>query len=427
MRSGFPDSFPLTGILYTLATSLLVPLAPVYLLWRGLRQPDYVRHVPERFGFFPDGLPRHSIWIHAVSLGETRAAAPLVRALRERYPDRSILLSHGTPTGRAAGRELFGEQVGQVYLPYDHPWLVRRFLDRFQPSVGLIMETEVWPNLLNGADRRGLPMMLINARLSERSSRRYRRWERLSQQAFGRFAAVAAQAGEDARRFRDLGARRVEVMGNLKFDAEVPEGAHRLAAQFRTWTGARPVFLAASTRDGEEAQILDVLSAVGVPGLLTVIVPRHPQRFGEVAKLLESRAIRYQRRSESAAVDARTAVWLGDSMGELFAYYLACDVAFVGGSLLPFGGQNLIEPMACGKPVLTGPHTWNFEAVAAEALAAGAARRVHSAGELGQMLAELFKDARLREGMGRAGLASSLRHRGATERLLRLIGEVWEA
>jgi 3-deoxy-D-manno-octulosonic-acid transferase len=412
------------GIFYSLATTALLFLAPFYLLWRGQRQREYLRHIGERYGMFPVRKTRTPIWVHAVSLGETRAAAPLIRALQEKYPDKTLLLTHGTPTGRQAGLGLFGNTVIQAYLPYDHPWLARRFFRCFRPAVGLIMETEVWPNFLKVAQDNGTPIMLVNARLSEHSFMGYRRWGRFANEAFSRFAIAAAQTEEDAQRLRQLGCQRVEVAGNLKFDLEVPEAARQLANQFRKWVGERPVFLAASTRDGEEALVLDALSAIAIPDLLTVIVPRHPQRFESVARLLESREVAYQRRSEDRSLQPDTRVWLGDSMGELFAYYLGCDAAYIGGSLLPLGGQNPIEAMACGRPVLFGPHTWNFDAVARQAVDSGAALRVDSSGALGSVLQSLFSDPQRMQAMGEAGKGLILRHRHATARIMDLIAEL---
>jgi 3-deoxy-D-manno-octulosonic-acid transferase len=409
--------------LYTLLLYLLLPYLLFHLGRRGRKQPAYWRHLGERFGRYrqrPDGPV---IWVHAVSVGETRAAVPLIRALRERYPRHRILLTHMTPTGRETGEKLFGDGVLRCYLPYDFPFAVRRFLTHFQPEIGLLMETEIWFNLIRACRQRGVPLLLVNARLSERSARRFARFPSLTRQGLQGLAAIAAQTRDDAARLAALGADSVRVTGNLKFDMPPPASSLELAQTLRVrFGGARPVFLAASTREGEEALLLDALPRIGSPGLLTVIVPRHPQRFDEVAELLKRRGIPFQRRSAGEAVAPETAVVLGDSMGEMFAYYGACDVAFVGGSLLPYGGQNLIEAASMGKPVLVGPHTFNFAEAAERAIAEGAALRVRNAEELAERAGELLRDRTRAAAMGEAGLRFSARHRGATDKVLGLIG-----
>jgi 3-deoxy-D-manno-octulosonic-acid transferase len=426
---------------YTLLLCLLLPLALLKLVWRSFRQPEYLHHVPERFGFYRMPRPTEPIiWLHAVSVGETRATAPLVALLRERYPQHRILMTHTTPTGRAAGEQLFGDHVLRCYLPYDLPGAMARFLDHFQPQTGLLMETELWFNLIAACEKRDMPLLLVNARLSERSARGYARLGRLAADGLQKLAAIAAQTEPDAQRLRGLGVQDVTVTGNLKFDVTPPPEAQEKGAALRLLFGqGRPVFLAASTRDGEEPLVLDAVAAANVPGLLTVIVPRHPQRFNEVAVMLEKRGLPFVRRSSlleappspqpspariKGAVGADIQVVLGDSMGEMFAYYAACDMAFIGGSLLPLGGQNLIEACAMGKPVLIGPHTWNFEAVAQSALEAGAALRVEDPAQLGAELRAMFADSEIRERMSRQALAFSGSHSGASQRVMGVIEEV---
>jgi len=407
---------------YTLLVHLLIPFVLVRLAWRARRQSGYLRHVGERFGFYARKPEGPFIWLHAVSVGETRAAEPVVKLLRERHPDHHILLTHMTPTGRETGAQLFRNGVVQCYLPYDFPWAVARFLDHFQPRAGIIMETEIWPNLIQGCARRGIPCYLVNARLSEKSFRRYQRIGRLAWQALEMLTTISAQTADDARRLTALGARDVRVTGNVKFDITPPDKMVELGKQWRRGYGtSRSVLLAASTRDGEEALILERLPDIGVPDLLTVIVPRHPQRFEEVAQTVQKHGLRLQRRSENAPVAAETQVVLGDSMGEMFAYYGACDVAFIGGSLLPYGAQNLIEACAVGKPVLIGPSNYNFGEATEGAVAAGAAIRVADAGELAREAQKLLVDRGLQERMGRAALAFCAAHRGATTRVLELI------
>lgn len=409
-----------SGLLY-----LLFPYVIFHLLLRARRQPEYLRHWGERFGVYTTRPVHPVIWLHTVSVGETRAAAPLIKGLRARYPRHQILLTHMTPTGREAGEQLFGPGVLRCYLPYDYPFAVRRFLDYFRPQLGLLLETEIWPNLIQICQKKNVPLCLLNARLSEKSARRYARFGELTRASLGRLALIAAQTEGDARRLTALGAEGVGIMGNLKFDVTPPSAALELGSTLRSRFGAqRTVLLAASTREGEEEKILDALGAVDTPGLLSVIVPRHPQRFDEVAHILARRGISYQRRSTGQDIRPDTRVLLGDSMGEMFAYYAACDVALIGGSLLPYGGQNLIEACAVGKPVVLGPHTYNFADAAEGAIAAGAAVRVADDAELANELSSLLRDAPRREAMGVAGQAFSRHHQGATDRALDLLAAI---
>lgn len=411
-------------LLYSLLLYMLLPLTPFKLLWRSLRQPEYRQHLTERYGFYSIHPQQPVIWLHCVSLGETRAAAPLVQALLAQYPQHRILLTHATPTGREAGEQLFGDRVDRVYLPYDTPDAVARFLDHFRPAIGLLMETELWFNLIAGCRARGIPLLLVNARLSERSARGYGKVPNLTRQGLQGLTAIAAQTEQDAARFRQLGAERVTVCGNLKFDVQPPADASSAGVALRSRFGARPVFLAASTRDGEEVLILDAVRQLQVPGLLTVIVPRHPQRFDEVAALLQKRGLRFARKSAlSAPLSADIEVMLGDSMGEMFTYYAACDLAFIGGSLLPLGGQNLIEACAMGKPVLIGPHTFNFEQASEQAIAHGAALRVADVPALASAVQQLLGDAEMRGRMAQAAQVFSASATGATQRIAALVTE----
>jgi 3-deoxy-D-manno-octulosonic-acid transferase len=409
-------------IFYSLGLWLLLPVVFFRLLWRARKQPAYLHHLPERFGSFSIRSGQPVIWLHTVSVGETHAAANLVQRLRETWPGHQLLLTHATPTGRAASEQLFGANVLRVYLPYDYPFAVRNFLRHFRPRIGILLETEVWPNLIAACAAEQVPLLLLNARLSERSAARYARFPRLARDAFSSLRAVAAQSEEDAARLQALGAGNITIMGNLKFDIPPPPAQRALGARLREMFGAeRKVLLAASTRAGEEALLLDELARMDTPQLLLVIVPRHPQRFDTVAALLDGRGIRFQRRSRLDSVAADTQVVLGDSMGEMFAYYAACDVAFVGGSLLPFGGQNLIEACAVGKPVLVGPHTYNFAQVSKLALDCGAALCVQDARELAVTARDLLADTVRQKSMGEAGLRLVADHRGATEQALLLI------
>jgi 3-deoxy-D-manno-octulosonic-acid transferase len=407
---------------YTALLWLLLPYVFFHLWWRSRKQPEYLDHVAERFGRYRTNVTKPVIWLHTVSVGETRAAATLVRGLRTQYPQHQIVLTHTTPTGRAASEQLYGDEVIRVYLPYDYPFAVQRFLDHFKPQVGVLLETEVWFNLIYRCKTSNVPLLLLNARLSEKSFAKYARFPHLSHEGLHGLRLIAAQTDGDAQRLSELCGRAVSTMGNLKFDIEPPVKMLELGAQLRKQFGERPVFLAASTREGEEELILDVLQNITAKDVLTVIVPRHPQRFDEVANLIEQRRLKMQRRSANAVIAADTQIVLGDSMGEMFAYYAACDVTFIGGSLLPFGGQNLIEACAVGKPVLIGPSTYNFEQATELAVASGAAIQVSDASRLASELGLLLSNS-IRSGeMAKAGLEFVRVNQGATCHALKHLG-----
>jgi 3-deoxy-D-manno-octulosonic-acid transferase len=408
--------------LYTLAWWTLLPLAPMRLWWRARREPVYGEALGERFGRYPQDGGREAggdlLWIHAVSLGETRAAAPLVERLLRERPAARVLLTSMTASGREAGRSLYGDRVSRAWLPYDVPFAVEAFLDRFRPSAGMLMETELWPNLVAACRARGVPLYLVNARMSARSARGYARFAALTRPMFESLSGVAAQTGADASRLSALGAPRVAVTGNLKFDVDVPSALVERGNALRDTIGRdRPVWLAASTREGEEAMILDALQRAAATDALLLLVPRHPQRFDNVASLLAARDIAFVRRSQALPPPRETRVVLGDTMGEMLAYCSASDVAFVGGSLLPLGGQNLLEPIATGVPTLVGPHTFNFAEVTEQAIAAQAARRVADADALLAEVASLLADAATRSRMSESALRFMNEHRGAAERL----------
>ncbi|MDO9468071.1 MAG: lipid IV(A) 3-deoxy-D-manno-octulosonic acid transferase [Thiobacillus sp.] len=408
--------------LYRLALLLAAPLIPLRLLWRGRRERGYWRHWAERLALGPVPVTG-ALWIHAVSVGEMRAAQPLIDALRTAHPDSPVLLTCMTPTGRTTAESLYGSFATIVYLPYDYAWLVRRFLRRLRPRIGILMETELWPNLIHAAARAGVPMVLANARLSERSARGYARLPALTRASLQRIGSIAAQSEADAARLLKLGAASVHVTGNLKFDIAPPSDQLERGAAWKAAWGARPVLLAASTREGEELPVLRAFSDAAPADVLLVLVPRHPQRFDAVAALVESTGLPYQRRSAAAGMtlNSDTRVLLGDSLGELFAYYAACDVAFVGGSLQPLGGQNLIEAASVGRPVLVGPYTYNFDDATRWAIEAGAALRVTDAADLLDKALTLLGDAPARARMGEAGLAFAARHRGAATRVAGLV------
>lgn len=410
---------------YTFLLYLLLPFTPLKLLWRARKQPEYLQHWQERYGVYTQQSQKPVIWLHCVSVGETRAAEPLIRALLQQYPDHQILLSHTTPTGRATGEQLFGKEVARVYLPYDLPFAVNRFLQHFKPAVGVLMETELWFNLIASCKQHQVPLLLVNARLSEKSTHGYTKQGKVVQQGLLGLSAIAAQTTQDAKRLQSLGATNVSVIGNLKFDVAPHADAVAKGKSLRDALGiGRPVFLAASTRDGEEAMILDSVAQANIPDLVTIIVPRHPQRFDEVAELLKKNSLTFMRRSSltgDASVNPHISFVLGDSMGEMFTYYASCDVAFIGGSLLPLGGQNLIEACSMGKPVLIGPHTFNFEQAAEMAIAAGAAERVQDTNALAESMRTIFADPAKRQAMNTAGLNFSAESRGATQRAIDLL------
>ena len=413
-------------LIYAMLFYLAQPLIWTRLAWRARKQPEYLQHLGERYGLHEQARPDRLLWLHAVSVGETRAAEPLIKALLNEYPDHSLLLTHMTPTGRAVGGELigkYGPRLIQAYLPYDLPDACVRFFDYFKPRLGLLMETEIWPNLIATARQREIPMLLVNARLSVKSQQGYQRFLPLIRPALGKLAGVAAQTSADGERLKSIGAGEVCITGNLKFDVTPAPEKLRLGAEWRQSFGNRPVWLAASTREGEESFILDAFSRLDLPGLLLLLVPRHPQRFNEVAAMVEERRLSFCRRSEGAFPTPETRVWLGDSMGEMPAYFASSDISLIGGTLLPFGGQNLIEAAACGCPVLVGPHTFNFAQATDDALACGAAQRVADAADAAAWVKKLLVDTKALQTMRKAAVSFSQEHRGATARTIALVRE----
>ena len=404
-----------------------MPVILLRLLWRGLRSRGYWRRWPERFGIFPQRAS-NSIWLHAVSVGETVAATPLIEALLKRYPKQTIVVTTTTPTGSDRVIAAFGNRVLHVYAPYDSPGAVKRFLRRANPTLAIVMETELWPNLFFFCHQRNIPLIVANARLSERSLRGYLRFSSLLAQTLKCVRVIAAQTQADAERFRQLGAdeKQLRVMGNIKFDLRLPENLQERAAALRqSWGTDRPVWIAASTREGEEAIILDAFDRVRskVPNALLVLVPRHPERFRLAVELSQKRGFNVAQRSQQAMLELGTNVFIGDTMGELLLLYAASDVAFVGGSLVPVGGHNVLEPAALGLPILVGPHTFNFDAVTAQLINAGSAQRVDGAQDLGDRLISLLRDVAHSKQVGEPGRRLIEANRGAMERLLLLIEE----
>jgi 3-deoxy-D-manno-octulosonic-acid transferase len=415
-------------LLYSLLFYLALPLVLAYLLWRAVREPGYARRLGERFGFVARQDGGVSTWVHAASVGEVAAAASLVRRLVENLPPRSLLVTTTTPAGAERARATFGDSVLHAHAPLDLPGAVRRFLDRMQPRRAIVMETELWPNLFHALAARRVPIVIANARLSPRSFEGYQKVRGLVAQALRHCAAIAAQSAADAGRFKALGAdpARVHVLGNLKFDLELPAdqvtAGHVLRAR---WGEARPVWIAASTHEGEEEAVLQAhrILLSRFRDAVLILVPRHPQRFEAVARLTDPTGLRVARRSMLGAEGALESVQVlvGDSMGEMAMYYGAADVAFVGGSLVEVGGHNVLEPAALGLPVVFGPHMFNFEPARNLLLEHGAAREIGGLLELEPALSKLLHDPAARAAMGRAGRDVLHANRGALERLLNLI------
>ncbi len=415
---------------YALLLRLLAPAYALRLWWRGAAEPVYRERILERFGVYRDARSEGWVWVHAVSLGETLAAAALIEALRGECPGMRLLLTHGTATGRAAGRALLRDGDHQTWLPYDTPGATRRFFARFRPAVGVLMETEVWPHLLLAARDAQVPMVLANARLSARSFARGRRLRAVLRPAIDSVALVLAQTDADAQRIRASGARTVEVGGNLKYDL-TPDAAQ--LARGSAWRALVPrdVVLAAITREGEEAMLLEAWSRHAPPGALLLIVPRHPQRFDEVAALVRATGLTLARRSAwgdtppAEAWDAQ--VWLGDTMREMALYYGCAKVALLGGSFAPLGGHNLIEAAACGCPLVMGPSTFNFSAAAQLSLAAGASLRVADLTQGVALVNELLGDPQRLAALSAGALRFASQHRGAARRMAQRIAPLRRA
>jgi 3-deoxy-D-manno-octulosonic-acid transferase len=412
--------------IYVILGYLLIPVLLGHLLWRSRTNPEYRQRISERFGRGHARLPQPSIWVHAVSVGEIQAAAALVRALLELYPTQPVVLTTVTPTGAQRARELFGDAVVHSYAPFDLTGAVRKFFDWSRPKLLIVLETELWPNLYHECGRRDVPLVLASARVSPKSVNRYRWMLSLFRQTLSHGIVIAAQSEADAKRFLALGAdpQRTNVTGNIKFDFNLPADIEIDGAQFRqSHAPDRPVWIAASTHASEEEivlaahrQVLDVF-----PNALLLMVPRHPERFQTVTSLTVKQGFSAVRRSTGDDCTMDTEVFIGDSMGELPVFYAAADITFVGGSLVQVGGHNLLEPAALGKPVLTGPYTYNAEDIARLLQDAGAARIVTDADELGEAVINLLGDAGERLRLGTLGRGVVDSNRGALDRLLTLI------
>ncbi len=409
---------------YSLLLWLALPLISIKLWLRGRREPGYRQGLGERFGRYAIETDAPVIWVHAVSVGEVRASVPLVSALRAAYPAHVLLLTCMTAAGRVAIDQAYGASVHAAFLPYDYPFAVRKFLDHFRPRIGVLMETEIWINLIAECRRRSLDLVLANGRMSPRSFKGYRRLSALTRPAFESLAVVCAQSEPDANRIASLGAHNVSVCGNLKFDVQLDARLLAAGVALKNALGGKKVLALASTREGEEALLLAALRTRLPEDVCLVVVPRHPQRFEEVAAQIRSAGFSFARRSCNDPMAAER-VLLGDTMGEMPTYYAAADVAVIGGTLLPFGGQNLIEACAIGVPVVLGPHVHNFSEAARLAIECGAAVQVADAGQAVSAALALLEDPERRLAMRTAGIAFCAAHRGATERHLAAIRTIF--
>lgn len=414
-------------VAYTWVLRLILPLVALRLLWRGFANRGYWERIGERFGYVPPVRALRVLWLHAVSVGEVRAAVPLIRALMHHYPEHRLLVTTMTPTGSDQVRLLFDDDVAHCYLPYDLPHIVARFLDRVRPDLAIIMETELWPNLFHACRARSIPIVVANLRLSDAATRRYLRLPRLTAATLAQASVLAPQTEADAERLRKLGApnETIHIVGSVKYDVALPASLQETADALRgEWGRERPVWLGASTHEGEEELILAARAELTrrFPNQLLVLVPRHPERFGAVARLAKKIGCQVALRSEGRGpVDATVQVLIGDTMGELQLFYAAADVAFVGGSLVPSGGHNLLEAAAVGTPVVFGSHMHNFEEIARITAARGAGVQIAGAAQLAPALADFLGNANRRFEAGQAGRRMVEENRGAVGRTLQLI------
>lgn len=412
-------------ILYVLLTYLVAPVVIAIEGWRELRNPAQRGRLRQRLGFVAPQDSPGCVWVHAVSVGEVQAATAFVKALEARFPGRPVVITTVTPTGAQRARELLGDRVRHCYLPYDLPGCVRRFLDRLQPRVAIVLETEIWPTLYAALGRRDIPLVMASARVTPRSVDRYRRMASLFRETLARGVLIGAQTAADAERFRAIGAapERIVVTGNVKFDMEIAQAVVEAGREFRDALGPRPVWIAGSTHEGEEAAALEAHAIVRNrhPDALLILVPRHPQRFEVVRGLLRRQGCAFTQRSSGTAPGPQHEVLLVDTLGELQMFYAAADVAFVGGSLVPVGGHSLLEPAVLGLPILSGPHTHNGQEIADQLLGCGALAIVGAAGELGQRVAGCLDDPVRARADGARGRETVAQSRGAVGRLVAMV------
>jgi len=412
-------------ILYRLLLNLAIPFGLLGLVLRGFKNPKYWERWSERFGFVPNHVSKHApydLWIHAVSVGEARAAAPLVKQLLEKYPQHKILVTTTTPTGSDMVKMMLHDSVAHCYFPYDLAWAMKRFSAAINTKLALVMETEIWPNMISSIKQSGSHLVYTNVRLSERSYLRYAKLSSFVQQILAQVDHFAVQGKLDRKHLQLLGVSPAKITetGSIKFDVNVPPSLRESAEVLRRQLGQdRLIWIAGSTREGEEGRILSVYKHLkeSFPSLLLVLVPRHPERFDAIARKIQRRGLHYARRSELANdLTPDADVYLGDTMGELSLMYASSDVAFVGGSLEPLGGQNILEPSALGVPVVFGPHMFNFPDISRWTVKEGAGKMVHNAEELEAVVAELLSNPTLRDEMGSKGMAMIEAHKGALEK-----------
>lgn len=411
-------------ILYSILFYLALPYVFLRLLWRSRNAPDYRKRWDERLGFCPYKLDQ-CIWVHAVSLGETIAAVPFIKALKKRYPDLPLLVTNMTPTGAARVKAVFGDTVLQCYIPYDLPGADARFLDRINPIIAIIMETELWPNMVAACKKRKIPIMIANARLSEKSARGYERVSSLTKKMLADVNVIAAQAEADAARFIRLGAEKesVKITGNLKFDLELAQDLAAKSVLLRTQLGSdRLIWIAASTHPGEDEIILSAHQMIlnQISNALLILVPRHPERFDAMCELAKQKGFNTVRRSHNEPCTSATQVYLGDTMGEMMLMYSVSDVAFVGGSFVSVGGHNMLEPAVLQKPILTGPYLFNFAEISEMLFNVHGMLKVHDANELAAAVIDFFKDETKRKQIGQNAESVVIKNRGALAKQIQL-------
>ena len=383
---------------YSLLVYFLLPFTCFKFIYRGFKQPDYLKHWDERYGFYSlltKKIWSHqkTLWIHSVSVGETKAAIPLIKLFLKKYPDHHLLITHGTPTGRSTSIDINDRRIHRIYLPFDTPGAIKRFFSTFKPEMGLLLETELWFNLIHQAYQKSIPLYLINARLSEKSFQLYKKILFLIKPSLQELKGVLAQTISDKKRFESLGALNVEVMGNLKFDVIPPRNTVTKSILLKKHLHLKnqQVLLIASSRKGEEELILQSLLKLHIKNFVTIFVPRHPQRFREVELILKKYGVTFIKRSDKKITSKPYQFILGDSMGEMYVYYNLTNIALIGGTLLPYGGQNLIESMAMKVPLILGPNTYNFHDVSNHAIREGAGKRIKTIDELKKVLPQMLK------------------------------------
>ncbi|MEC9375593.1 MAG: lipid IV(A) 3-deoxy-D-manno-octulosonic acid transferase [Pseudomonadota bacterium] len=416
----------LLRFLYIVSAYLLMPLIVLHLLWRSLANPKYRTRINERFGLYNGDRLSGTIWIHAVSVGEVQACEGLVLELLQDYPNRSLLLTTTTPTGSDRAKILFGQKVEHSYVPFDIPWAVKSFFDRVSPSILIILETELWPNLYHECGKRKIPLVLASARVSPNSINRYRQLVSLFKDTLSNGIVIAAQSQSDANRFLSIGAHpdRTHFTGNIKFDFSLSESLKRLGYELRSLQAPeRPVWIAASTHPNEEEIILAAHNEIRkiIPETLLILVPRHPERFSAVASILKRQGEKFITHSSSDVCTTNCGVLLGDTMGELISFYAAADVAFVGGSLVKAGGHNLLEPAALGLPLITGPYNYNSEDIAQMFNECGVNQVVKDKSEIAKVVLELFEDKNLCQNLGDQGRTLIEANKGTLDRLMVLL------